>query len=49
MRSVNLLTARVGKPTEVLPTVEQVTGRPPFTYAQFLAADHAAAFGAASA
>jgi uncharacterized protein YbjT (DUF2867 family) len=45
---VDALTARVGKPTEVLPTVEQVTGRPPFTYAQW-AADHAAAFGAASA
>lgn len=45
---VNLLTARVGKPTDVLPTVEQVTGRPPFTYAQWVA-DHAAAFGAASA
>ncbi|MEV4175706.1 nucleoside-diphosphate sugar epimerase, partial [Nonomuraea sp. NPDC049709] len=45
---VTLLTARVGKPTEVLPTVEQVTGRPPFTYAQWVA-DHAAAFGAAPA
>ncbi|MFK4041604.1 NAD(P)H-binding protein [Nonomuraea wenchangensis] len=45
---IDALTARVGRPTEVLPTVEQVTGRPPFTYAQWVA-DHAAAFGAASA
>ncbi|MFG1616319.1 NAD(P)H-binding protein [Nonomuraea wenchangensis] len=45
---IDALTARVGRPTEVLPTVEQVTGRPPFPYAQWVA-DHAAAFGAASA
>ncbi|GAA3315063.1 NAD(P)H-binding protein [Nonomuraea dietziae] len=45
---VDALTARVGKTAEVLPTVERVTGRPPFTYAQWVA-DHAAAFGAASA
>ncbi|TMR19398.1 NAD-dependent epimerase/dehydratase family protein [Nonomuraea turkmeniaca] len=45
---VDALTARVGKTAEVLPTVEQVTGRPPFTYAQWVA-DHAAAFGAAPA
>ncbi|MEV5554725.1 NAD(P)H-binding protein [Nonomuraea wenchangensis] len=45
---IDALTARVGRPTEVLPTVEQVTGRPPFTYAQWVA-DHAAAFGAAPA
>ncbi|MEO3890536.1 NAD(P)H-binding protein [Nonomuraea sp. B5E05] len=45
---VDALTARVGKTAEVLPTVEQVTGRPPFTYAQWVA-DHAAAFGTASA
>lgn len=42
---VDALTARIGKTAEVLPTVEQVTGRPPFTYAQWVA-DHAAAFGA---
>ncbi|MFD1938531.1 NAD(P)H-binding protein [Nonomuraea mangrovi] len=45
---VDALTARVGKTAEVLPTVEQVTGRPPLTYAQWVA-DHADAFGAASA
>ncbi|MFB4271379.1 NAD(P)H-binding protein [Nonomuraea sp. GTA35] len=44
---VDALTARVGKTAEVLPTVEQVTGRPPFTYAQWVA-DHTAAFGTAS-
>ncbi|WP_327305926.1 NAD(P)H-binding protein [Streptomyces sp. NBC_01298] len=44
---VKILTARVGKTAEVLPTVEQVTGRPPLTYAQWVA-DNAAAFGSAS-
>lgn len=44
---VNILTARIGKAAEVLPTVEQVTGRPPYTYAQWVA-DHTAAFGSAS-
>lgn len=38
------LAARVGKPDPVLPTVEEVTGRPAFTYAQW-AAQHAADFG----
>ncbi|NUW30264.1 NAD(P)H-binding protein [Nonomuraea sp. SMC257] len=40
--------ARVGEPDEVVPTVEEVTGRPAFTYAQWVA-HRAAAFGAAPA
>ncbi|NUW40908.1 NAD(P)H-binding protein [Nonomuraea rhodomycinica] len=40
--------ARIGAPEEVVPTVEEVTGRPAFTYAQWVA-HRAAAFGATPA
>lgn len=42
------LAARVGRTDPVLPTVEEVTGRPAFTYAQWVA-NRAAAFGSAPA
>lgn len=40
-----LLADAVGKPATVLPTVEQVSGRPPRTFAQW-AAEHVADFRA---
>ncbi|MGB9281574.1 MAG: hypothetical protein WCB57_16055, partial [Pseudonocardiaceae bacterium] len=42
---LDLLADAVGKPATVFPTVEQVTGRPPRTFAQW-AAEHAAYFRA---
>ncbi|WP_214318765.1 NAD(P)H-binding protein [Nonomuraea sediminis] len=45
---VDGLAERVGKPDPALPTVEEVTGRPAFTYAQWVA-QHAADFGSAPA
>jgi uncharacterized protein YbjT (DUF2867 family) len=42
------LAVRGGKNDPVLPTVEEVTGRPAFTYAQWVA-HRAAAFGSAPA
>ncbi|MFC4120030.1 NmrA family NAD(P)-binding protein [Nonomuraea zeae] len=42
------LAARVGKTAQVVPAVEEVTGRPAFTYAQWVA-HRAAAFGATPA
>lgn len=41
------LASRVGQAAEISSVVEEVTGRPPFTYAQWVA-HHAAAFGPAA-
>jgi hypothetical protein len=45
---VDGLAARVGKSEPVLPAVEEVTGRPAFTYAQWVA-HRAADFGSTPA
>ncbi|WP_182906832.1 NAD(P)H-binding protein [Microbispora sp. H13382] len=45
---LDILAARDGRTAEISPAVEQVTGRPAFTYAQWVA-HRAAAFGSAAA